>query len=258
MQHPPHRWVPRILLAALLAVVGACADNARDPTAPERTRVVVLSSKGAAPSDTTAPPATTECTYELIDSYPDPDGEGWVYVYACTDGGGSGGGDDDGGAGGGSGGGGDTCDPTAVIGGCDDYGGGDDTMGDDTNFDCHAFGPGCDLRDPDSTERGGVQNLIDRIRTDDLTCSWIRDTAQGMVGHSLQVWDNKIYASGGGVVWGDAPYITKNGVTAFGMHLWTGGMDARVVAHEAMHGLEWLHGEVRNGRTMEQWEHFCT
>lgn len=232
-----------------------CAEphRARTPTH------LIVSSKSGAPSDTVVPPVGTEsCQWVLVRVIDNDDGSRtYVYEEQCTSGGG--GGDDGGGTGGGSGGG-DTCDPTAVIGGCDDYGGGggDYTMGDDTDFDCHAFGPDCDLRDPYPTEREGVQNLINRIRTDDLTCGWIRDTAQGMVGHSLQVWDNKISAPGGGVVWGDAPYITKNGVTAFGMHLWTGGMDARIVAHEAMHGLEWLHGEVKNGRTMEQWEEFCT
>lgn len=124
MQHPPHRWVPRILLAALLALGLAACGDAPDPTAPDAARTVVLSSKGAAPPDTTAlPPTEPEaCSWVLIRVIQNADGtRTYVYEEQCSSGGGGDGGGDGGGSGGG---GGDTCDPTMVIGGWYDYGGG--------------------------------------------------------------------------------------------------------------------------------------
>lgn len=120
---PPRylRYLMRGMLAFLLTLgPAACGDGARNPTAPEPIQTVVLSSKSDAPPDGTVQPEVCQLQLVRVEYV---DGIRIEYYESVCTGGGSGG-DDGGGGGGGSGGGGDTCDPKAVIGGCDDYGGG--------------------------------------------------------------------------------------------------------------------------------------
>ena len=143
--------------------------------------------------------------------------------------------------------------------------GGDDAFMDDETWDCHSEA-GCQLRTPTSAERDSAQAAIKNIKSEkDPFCGRIQTNAIEMLNRHFQVWDQRISGTredgSKGTVVGDV-YWTSTGA---GMHLWSGAIDAETIAHESMHGMYWdgdswpmQHTGVYRGRTMEQWQTFCT
>jgi hypothetical protein len=258
------RWfrstaLPFVLLSTILA---ACSDG---PAPLEPNRSVVEDSIeymdpgqsycdddlwangctaiGDYPAPPPPPPSWDPCTSKPEGCYSDPgigdpgDGGGW------GGGGGAGGGDGEGG-------------------GAD---GGDSPFINEENWDCHTE-PGCTPRVPSITELKMVQSAINGIRAEkDPFCGRIQSNATEMVNRHFRVWDQEITGTredgSTGVVIGDV-YWTSEGA---GMHLWSSAIDAKAVAHESMHGMYWPgdswpmgHQGVYGGRTMSQWQQFCT
>ncbi|HEX7241070.1 MAG TPA: hypothetical protein VF263_12430 [Longimicrobiaceae bacterium] len=140
------------------------------------------------------------------------------------------------------------------------------TLMDAENWDCHSD-PRCDKKDPSQAQRDKADLEARKIKADkDPVCARIQANALSMLGRHFQVWSTRLTATREdgttGTLAGDV-YWTESGA---GMHLWEGAIDAVTIAHEAMHGMYWQstdllpmsHGGVYGGRSMKEWENFCT
>jgi hypothetical protein len=145
------------------------------------------------------------------------------------------------------------CDP--AFDSCGGGGGGDDTYFDDENWDCHTT-PECVLREPEPSEASAISSAIQQIKEHNPVCQDIKATAIAVNQNGSMIWDNRIKDEHNRTILADIHWDHHRNVFVF--HFWRDGIDAKTVAHEAMHAMGWLHGGTYHGRSMREWESECT